>query len=264
MENGLKIISTGKITPYKPSNLQLKEGDEVLIDVLGCQEKGIICELGGSDTDVEQNNQEIEPPEIIRKLNETDIKRYDGLKNQASGYITECMQRIVAHNLDMTILDAELSFDEKKLTFFFSAPGRVDFRSLVSDLASTFKKLIRLQQVGARDQARFLDGHGRCGQRYCCRSFLTGNLDEVTLEMARVQQLSHMGANRITGSCGKLECCLRYEIKPYQENLKNLPKIGDEVKIKEGKGVVVDLNILLNKVLVLLEEGNRVEVDWLK
>lgn len=264
MELGLKIISTGKIIPFKETSLQLKVDDEVLIESMGCQEKAIVCDLADSRDEEEQNNQDTETPEIIRKLNKADAARYQELKKKAAECLPECQKRIEAHNLEMTLLDAELSFDERKLTFFFSAPGRVDFRSLVSDLASNFKKLIRLQQVGSRDQARFLDGVGRCGRRYCCRSFLRGNLDEVTLEMSRIQQLAHMGTNRITGTCGKLQCCLRYELKDYEQNLKNLPKIGDEVTIKEGKGRVVDLNVLAKKVTVELDEGNKVEAEWSK
>ncbi len=266
MDLRIKIISNGKIVPFKESALKLASGDEVLIESMGCQEKAVICDIGdlGEEEAATQTEAEGESPEIIRRLTEADKKRYAELKKQASGFIPECQKRIDVHKLEMTLLDAELSFDEKKLTFFFSAPGRVDFRALVSDLASSFKKLIRLQQVGARDQARFTDGYGRCGQRYCCRSFLPSNLDEVTLEMARSQQLAHMGSNRITGSCGKLMCCLKFELKDYNEKLKDLPKIGEEVKIKDGVGTVVDLNVLKKKVSVELKEGNRVEVDWLK
>lgn len=264
MELGLKIISTGKTIPFKETHLQLKIGDEVLIELMGCQEKAIVCDLAEGQDEEDQNNHETETPEIIRKLNEADVIRCRELKKKAADLLPECLKRVEAHNLEMTLLDAELSFDERKLTFFFSAPSRVDFRSLVSDLASNFKKLIRLQQVGSRDQARFMDGVGRCGRRFCCRSFLRGNLDEVTLEMSRVQQLAHMGTNRITGACGKLQCCLRYELRDYEQNLKDLPKIGDEINIKEGKGRVIDLNVLLKKVTVELEEGNRVEVEWSK
>lgn len=266
MDLRIKIISNGKVVPFKETSMKFKVEDEVLIESMGCQEKAVICDIKdiSEEETTPQGETDGETPEIIRRLTEADKKRYLDLKKQATGYLPECQKRIDAHSLEMTLLDAELSFDEKKLTFFFSAPGRVDFRALVSDLASSFKKLIRLQQVGARDQARFVDGYGRCGQRFCCRSFLPSNLDEVTLEMARSQQLAHMGSNRITGSCGKLMCCLKYELKDYNENLKDLPKIGEEVKIKDGSGVVVDLNVLKHKVTVQLKEGSRVEVDWSK
>jgi cell fate regulator YaaT (PSP1 superfamily) len=263
MSLALKIISNGRIIPFVPTKLSLVEGDDVLIEVLGCQERATICEFRGSDSEDKSDTAE-ESPEIIRKLTEADKKRCLELKNKARETLDLCRQRISAHNLEMELLDAELSFDEKKLTFFFSATGRVDFRSLVSDLASNFKKLIRLQQVGARDEARHLQGVGRCGRPFCCSSFLSENLDEITLDMARCQQLAHMGSNRITGGCGKLMCCLKYELKDYEKNLKDLPKIGEEVKIKEGDGIVVDLNVLKKKVTVQLKEGNRVEVDWSK
>jgi cell fate regulator YaaT (PSP1 superfamily) len=267
MELAVKIISNGRITAFGKTNLNLSVGDEVLLEQQGCLEKGIICDLksgGEGESCCDKNCSAEEAPVIIRKLNESDAKKYSELKKKAKDCIPECLKKIESHGLEMELLDAELSFDEKKLTFYFSAPGRIDFRALVSDLASCFRKLIRLQQVGARDEARFLDGVGRCGQRYCCRTFLNRDLDEVTLEMARSQQLAHMGSNRITGSCGKLMCCLKYELKDYEANMKNLPQIGEKVKIKEGEGTVIDLNVLNKKVIVALKEGNRVEVDWSK
>lgn len=268
MEIAVKLISNGKIVPFKKTSLKLDIGDEVLVEQLGCLEKAIVCDLKSDVVEDESSVSEKNTPEdelvVIRKLNEADKKKYSELKKKAVEYLVDCKKRIASHKLEMELLDAELSFDEKKLTFYFSAPGRVDFRALVSDLASAFRKLIRLQQVGARDEARFLDGVGRCGQRYCCRRFLSKSLDEITLEMARCQQLAHMGSNRITGSCGKLMCCLKFELKDYEKNLKDLPQIGEQVKIKEGEGTVVDLNVLRKKVIVALEEGNRVEVDWLK
>lgn len=264
MELELKIASNGKIAPFKETKLKVIEGDEVLIELMGCLERATICQRDDDNQEDRENTNIVEPPEIIRKLTQSDRQKIEELKKQAKECLPECQQKIVQHQLKMDLVGAELSFDEKKLTFFFTAPGRVDFRALVTDLASTFKKLIRLQQIGARDQARYLNGVGRCGRNYCCRQFMRGNLDEVTLEMARSQQLAHMGANRITGACGKLMCCLKYELSDYEENLKQLPKVGDEVKIKEGTGRVVDLNVLMKKVTVELTEGNRAEVDWSK
>lgn len=267
MKLAVKIISNGRIVPFDDTKLKLGAGDQVLIENAGCLEKGVICDFkiieSDDSVDIKKSESE-ESPVIVRKLNESDEKKYQELKKQAIDCLVECQKKIEKHGLVMELLDAELSFDEKKLTFFFSAPSRVDFRTLVSDLASTFKKLIRLQQVGARDEARYLDGVGRCGQRYCCRSFLSKNLDEITLEMARAQQLAHMGSNRITGACGKLQCCLKYEVKDYEENLKTLPQIGDQVKIKAGEGTVIDLNVLQKKVIIALNDGTRVEVDWPK
>ncbi|TSC92917.1 MAG: hypothetical protein Athens101428_783, partial [Candidatus Berkelbacteria bacterium Athens1014_28] len=144
----------------------------------------------------------------------------------------------------MELLDADLSFDEKKLTFYFSAKERVDFRALVSDLASTFKKIIRLQQVGPREEAQLIGGCGRCGQVLCCRRFLRGDLDKSTTEMAQLQGLAIMGQNRCIGSCGKLLCCLSYEMEDYEKLAKGMPAIGDEINTKEGKCKVISQNIL--------------------
>jgi len=179
----------------------------------------------------------------------------------AQEMIPECQKKILRHRLPMELLDAELSFDEKKLTFYFTADGRVDFRALVSDLASSFKKLIRLQQVGARDEARFLGGHGRCGQILCCRKFLKGDLDSITLDMAQIQGLAAMGPGRITGACGKLMCCLAFEIEEYKKMAKNLPKIGDEIKTEKGQGIVISQNVLQKKITVELPDKSKLEVE---
>jgi cell fate regulator YaaT (PSP1 superfamily) len=162
----------------------------------------------------------------------------------------------------MQLLDADLSFDEKKLTFYFTAPSRVDFRVLVSELAHTFKKIIRLQQIGSRDEARYLGGVGRCGETICCKKFLKGNLESVTLDMASDQNLAQMGSNRITGVCGKLMCCLKYELEYYQKVKKTMPALGTEINTEKGKGTVIGQNIVKKKVTVKLNEGgNILEVD---
>ncbi len=199
---------------------------------------------------------------FIRKLSEKDREAADKLALEAKSYLAECQNKINKYNLPMQLLDAELSFDEKKLTFFFTAPSRVDFRMLVSDLAHTFKKIIRLQQVGARDEARYLGGIGRCGQTLCCRRFLKGNLESVTLDMAADQSLAQMGSNRVTGVCGKLICCLKYELDEYREIKKLMPKLGEKIKTKEGEGVVVSHNVLKKSYTIKIDDShNFVEIN---
>jgi cell fate regulator YaaT (PSP1 superfamily) len=129
---------------------------------------------------------------------------------------------------------------------------------LVSDLAHTFKKIIRLQQVGARDEARYLGGIGRCGQLLCCKRFLKGNLESVTLDMAYDQSLAQMGSNRVTGCCGKLMCCLKYELPEYKSIKSKMPAIGDEMKTEKGKGKVIGHNIFKKSVSVRLDEGGAI------
>jgi cell fate regulator YaaT (PSP1 superfamily) len=257
----IKIKSTGQIVQVDVGNLSMNIGNWLLVETPQCKEAAEVVDNGRlKDDQFEKGDIKEGEIEVIRKLTDKDRDQYDELKKAARGLISDCQQKIDNHKLPMHLLDAELSFDEKKLTFYFTAEGRVDFRSLVSDLASTFKKLIRLQQVGARDEARFLGGFGRCGEKLCCRRFLKGDLDSVTLDMAQVQGLATMGSNRITGVCGKLMCCLAYELKEYKEAAKKLPKIGDRVKTEKGTGVVISQNVLSGKVTVELEDKSRLEV----
>jgi len=258
----IKIKSTGQILEVNAGRLSLKIGDWLLVETPQCKEAAIVVDKSRlkEENEGQQEIQESEV-EIIRRLTEKDKEQYENLKKVAEEMIPNCQKKIEHHQLSMELLDAELSFDEKKLTFYFTAEGRVDFRSLVSDLASTFKKLIRLQQVGARDEARFLGGYGRCGQRLCCQRFLKGDLDSITLDMAQIQGLSAMGSNRITGSCGKLMCCLAYEIEEYKKAARNLPKIGDKLKTEKGEGVVISQNVLQKKVIVELEDKTKMEVE---
>lgn len=258
----IKIKSTGQVVPADAGKLSIQMGDWLLVETPQSKEVAEVVDIERlKNLKVEKGELREEEVEIIRKFTEKDHSQYQELKEKARGLIPECQEKINSHKLPIQLLDAELSFDEKKLTFYFTADGRVDFRSLVSDLASSFKKLIRLQQVGARDEARFLGGFGRCGQKLCCRRFLKGDLDSITLDMAQVQGLASMGSNRVTGSCGKLMCCLAFELKEYREAIKKLPKVGESVKTKKGSGIVIAQNVLQKKVTVELEDKSRLEVE---
>lgn len=262
----VKIKSTGIIVEADAGKFEFAAGDWLLVETRECKEVAIVVDppAGGEQVkEAKTEGEESADPEIeiIRKLSEKDLEQYKEYKKIAQGLIPECQKKIQFHNLPMELMDAELSFDEKKLTFYFAAEGRVDFRSLVSDLASTFKKLIRLQQIGARDEARFIGGCGRCGQVLCCRRFLKGDLDSVTIEMAQIQGLAAMGSNRVTGCCGKLMCCLKYELDEYKDAAKNLPKIGQQIKTEKGPGIVISQNVLAKKVLVEVEDGTKLEVE---
>jgi cell fate regulator YaaT (PSP1 superfamily) len=255
----VKIKSTGQVVETDSGKFNFSAGDWLLVETRECKEVAIVIDgESGESKPAEESDLELE---IIRKLSDKDLEQYKEYKKIAQGLIPECQKKIDFHKLPMELMDAELSFDEKKLTFYFSAEGRVDFRSLVSDLASTFKKLIRLQQIGARDEARFIGGCGRCGQVLCCRRFLKGDLDSVTIDMAQIQGLAAMGSTRVTGCCGKLMCCLKFELPEYQESAKNLPKIGDKIKTEKGPGFVISQNVLAKKVLVEVADGTKLEVE---
>jgi len=250
----IKAKSDGKVFEVEIGNFELKPGDEVLMENDQCQEIGIV--VSRADEPNQDNGQETIT--LIRKLNDKDCQKAIELRKEACQYLPICTEKIKKHNLNMELLEADLSLDGKKLTFYFSAPGRVDFRSLVPDLASSVKKSIRLQQVGARNKAKYVGGIGRCGRGICCRSFLEGELETVTTEMACDQNLGQMGSNRITGVCGKLMCCLKYELDYYKNTKKGLPEVGKTVKTAEGEGVVLSQNILQNKVVVELNKDKRV------
>jgi cell fate regulator YaaT (PSP1 superfamily) len=256
----LKVKSDGKVYKVPAGNLELSPEDEVLFELDQNQDTGIIV---GSDFvgDCFESDEE-QKPSIIRRLNEKDKEKILELKSEATETLKACSEKIEKHGLSMELLDADLSYDGRKLTFYFTAPGRVDFRSLVPDLASTFKKLIRLQQVGSRDKAKCMDGVGKCGRKICCRDFLKGDLESVTMDMAYCQNLGQSGSNRVTGLCGKLQCCLKYELEYYKERREKMPQVGEEIKTEEGMGKVVSQNIVKNKVGVELVNDKRiVEVD---
>lgn len=263
----IRLKTDNKLCFVESHNHQLNVGDEILVESKGGAEVGyvlpcrvLVDEPSGEEKQSEADANDFEY-QFVRKLNEKDQEHIQKLKEESKKYIEECRNKIEKYKLPMQLLDAELSFDEKKIAFFFTAPNRVDFRMLVSDLAHSIKKIIRLQQVGARDEARYLGGVGRCGQHLCCKRFLKGNLESVTLDMAVDQNLAQMGSNRVTGACGKLMCCLKFELETYQEAKKKLPEIGSNIKTKEGEGKVIGHNALRNSYNVrLVENGNIVEV----
>lgn len=254
----IKVKSDNKIYKSDSSNLETKLDDEVLFESDGSQDTGIVVSketakeqgAGENDTDVNVT--------VIRKLTPKDKEKIEERVKEAKETLELCKEKIQKHVLEMNLLGADLSYDGKKLTFYFTSPGRVDFRSLVPDLASTFKKLIRLQQVGARDKAKCLGTVGRCGQGVCCKRFLKGDLESVTLDMASEQNLGQMGSNRVTGACGKLMCCLKFELEYYEEAKKKLPPVDSEIKTADGAGIVLSQNVIKKTVLVKLKKDNRI------
>ena len=223
----VRINSIGKINAFSDRDeqgkpLKVKPNQAVLVETEDIVEEGRTLDSPPADVDIEDSL-----GQILRAMTSEDRCRQCELKNLARGFIEEGQTKVFRHNLKMTILDADLSFDQKKLTFYFSAKGRVDFRGLVLDLAKTFQKIIRLQQVGAREEARLFGGIGRCGRELCCAKFLN-NLENINLEMAQVQELAPQGVGKITGCCGKLMCCLSYELGNYQKT---------EAKVKKEKKI---------------------------
>lgn len=253
----IKARSDSRVYQVDTGSLKLDAGDQVLFESDQCQEVAKVLKGGEASGEAVEKDKAV----LIRRLNEKDLEEDKKKKLEAAGNVPKCQEIVKKHSLPMELLDADISFDGKKITFYFSAPGRVDFRSLVSELASTFQKLIRLQQVGARDRSRHCGGIGRCGQDFCCKRFLQGELECVTVDMAYDQNLGQMGSNRVTGACGKLMCCLKYELDFYKNAKKKLPSVGSKIKTPKGEGVVVSQCILKNKVTVELEGRTYLEVD---
>jgi|GEM_PF-2430325 len=256
----LKANSDGKVYEAEKGNLKMETGDAVLFESDQCQETAVILAGKNSDDGAEKCGVETVKAEIIRRLNDKDEEVIRQRKEEALKLLPRCKEVVNKHSLPMEMADVDLSYDGKKVTFYFSAPGRVDFRLLVSELASIFQKSIRLQQIGARERTRSCGGIGRCGEDLCCRRFLKGNLDDVTMDMAYTQNLAQMGTTRCMGACGKLMCCLKYEVEAYDEGKKKLPKVGSKIKTEKGEGTVIGQNIIKSSVNVELADKNRLEV----
>ena len=194
---------------------------------------------------------------IIRIADEKDCKKHRDNVKKKERALRLCQEKINKHKLEMKLIDVEYTFDNSKIIFYFTADGRVDFRELVKDLAGVFKMRIELRQIGVRDEAKMMGGIGTCGRSLCCHSWLS-EFEPVSIKMAKVQNLS-LNPTKISGICGRLMCCLKYENDVYMEMRKGLPDNGERIKTPDGMAVVVDTNILENniKTRLILEEGNK-------
>lgn len=255
----IKFCSNNKISDYPIEKKQFKEGDYVLVDTNQIKELAHIVNIYQSDQDKPLKNTKGEG-KIIRVIDVEDKKKINQLKQTAQKFISQCAAKAKNHGLrDMKIIDADLSFDAKKLTIYFSAEERIDFRILVSDLVRSFKKLIRLQQINARDQTKRFCGYGKCGRQTCCSTYIV-NLEDVSFDLAKEQGLSDSGTGRAVGSCGKPMCCLRYETELYQKAQAKMPRIGLKLRTKQGIGEIVERNIFKNTVTVKLPDKTKVEL----
>lgn len=197
---------------------------------------------------------------LLRKATAHDLQRMEMLSEKAEDAMRVCREKIDEHKIDMQLAFAEFSLDGKEVNFIFTADDRVDFRSLVKDLASSLQKQIHLQQIGPRDKARIITGRGKCGKCLCCSSWLC-ELQSITMDMVRAQCLESKGSSKLSGCCGKLLCCLRYEVEAYKDLEKNLPKVGDRVKLKKGEAMVMSLDILNQKIKVSFQDRSTEIVE---
>ena len=248
---GLKFRNTGKVYYFAPKDEEYKKGDGVIVETARGVEYARVS-IERKEVDDSEIVQPLKP--VIRRATEKDEQRNAAniAKEPEAKKIAE--EKIAARGLKMKLIEAEYTFDGSKLVFYFTAPGRIDFRDLVKDLASHFHVRIELRQVGIRDETRILGGIGACGRECCCASCLP-DFRKVSIKMAKYQGLS-LNPQKISGLCGRLMCCLEYENDYYAEAYKKMPRIGSQVGTPEGKGMVIGLNMLKFLVKVKIDKGN--------
>ena len=245
---GIRFQENGKIYDFDPGELTLLPGEMVVVETARGVECGTVARANRTATEERDDRKP-----VLRRATAEDRARHEENLKKAREAMRICQERIEAHGLEMKLVDAEYAFDNSKITFNFTADGRVDFRNLVKDLAATLHTRIELHQIGVRDEAKKLGGIGICGQPFCCSRFLR-DFQPVSIKMAKEQGLS-LNPTKISGSCGRLMCCLKYEQDVYEELIKMSPKVGSVVTLPEGRGVVTESNILTGKVKVRLEDN---------
>ncbi len=242
---GIRFKNAGKIYYFDPVEFEVDKNMDVVVETARGLEYGTIV-VGPKEIDEKELVSPLKP--IIRIATKEDTNIYNENKEKAKETFELCQQKIKEHDLTMYLIDCEYTFDRNKLIFYFTAEGRIDFRELVKDLASIFKTRIELRQIGVRDEAKSIGGLGPCGRSLCCSSWL-GDFQPVSIKMAKDQSLS-LNPTKISGICGRLFCCLKYEHDVYAEAIDAMPVVGSLVKVDEVKGKVVEINPLLEQVRV--------------
>ena len=247
---GVRFKRPGKVYFFDAGNINVKAKDKVIVETAMGQEMG---EVVINNKNITNNKIKSSLKPIIRVATEKDLKHFAENKEKEKEAFKICEEKIKKHKLGMHLVDASYTFDNAKLLFYFTADNRIDFRELVKDLASIFKTRIELRQIGVRDQVRRIGGNGVCGRELCCCTFLN-NFDTVSIKMAKEQNIA-LNPAKISGNCGRLMCCLRYEQEAYEEKLKKLPKVGAIVKTEDGEGTVDSIEILKGIVRVKIKDG---------
>ena len=245
---GIRFKDVGKIYYFDPAGEQMRKGDYVIVETARGTECGFVA-MANREVDDELIVKPLKS--VMRKATEKDLQMMQANKAKEKEACKICEKKIKEHGLDMKLVDVEYTFDGSKILFYFTADGRVDFRELVKDLASVFRTRIELRQIGVRDESKMLGGLGICGRCFCCSSFL-GEFQPVSIKMAKEQGLS-LNPTKISGTCGRLMCCLKYEQDAYEYLLKITPPKGSLVKTREGKGTVVDIDLLKGTLKVQLQ-----------
>lgn len=253
---GVRFRTAGKVYFFDPRDFDVKRGDHVIVETARGVEYGTVV---GSSKEIDDDKvvQPLKP--LLRVANKRDMEQEAANKEKEKEAFKICQEKIQKHKLEMKLIDAEYTFDNNKVLFYFTADGRIDFRELVKDLASVFKTRIELRQIGVRDETKILGGIGICGRPLCCHSHLS-EFVPVSIKMAKEQNLS-LNPTKISGVCGRLMCCLKHEEDTYEYLNRKLPNVGDFVTTDDGlKGEVHSVNVLRQLVKVVVEADDEKEI----
>lgn len=247
---GVRFKANGKVYYFDKGNFNLKDGCHVIVDTARGPEFG---EVAFAEKSIPESS--LVPPlrSVVRLATEEDLRHHEDNKRREAEAFAICLEKIPKHGLDMKLVEAQYTFDNSKLLFYFTSPGRVDFRELVKDLAAVFKTRIELRQIGIRDEAKLLGGLGACGRPLCCSTFLP-DFGQVTIKMAKEQSLS-LNTGKISGCCGRLMCCLQYEYATYAEETAKTPPVDSVVKTPDGIGTVTEISPLAGNIKVKLRDN---------
>ncbi len=247
---GVRFRKPGKIYFFDPGDLEVEKQSKVIVETSMGQEIG---EVVISKKSIMEESLSTPLKKIIRVATQKDIKHDEENRQKEKEAFKICEEKIKKYKLDMNLTEVEYKFDNSKILFYFTADGRIDFRELVKELAAIFKTRIELRQIGVRDEVKRIGGNGVCGRELCCCSFL-GNFETVSIKMAKEQNVS-LNPSKISGNCGRLMCCLKYEEEVYEDKLKRLPKIGAIVKTEDGEGTVESIETLKEIIRVKFKDG---------
>ena len=254
---GIRFRNVGKIYYFSPKGYKIKVGDHVIVETARGIEYGKVV-LGPKEITEEEVVHPLK--EVLRVATQEDKEREEQNRKKEKEAFKICQKKIREHGLEMKLIDAEYTFDNNKVLFYFTADGRIDFRQLVKDLAAVFKTRIELRQIGVRDETKILGGIGICGRCLCCHTYLS-EFAPVSIKMAKEQNLS-LNQTKISGVCGRLMCCLKNEQETYEELNKKLPGIGDIVTMTDGlQGTVQSVNVLRQRVKVIVEINDEKEIQ---
>ena len=249
---GIKFKDVGKVYFFGPNGMTFQKGDKAIVETA----RGLECgEVATENSDVPDESIVAPLKPVIRHATKEDLATVEQNREKEKKAFQICEEKIARHGLDMKLVDVEYTFDSSKILFYFTADGRVDFRELVKDLAGVFRTRIELRQIGVRDGAKKLGGFGICGRPFCCNTFL-GEFQPVSIKMAKEQGMS-LNPVKISGTCGRLMCCLKYEQDTYEHLLRHTPKVGAIVETVEGRGTVIENNLITGMLKVRLDRRSE-------